>query len=228
MSRKDDDWKAHVGKRRKAVRVKKKTGQTKSSHAWISRQVNDPYVAAAKELGYRSRAAFKLLQLDEKYKILRRGQNVIDLGAAPGGWVQVAVKKVGPQHIIGIDLLPMDPIPGVELIQGDIRSDESIAQIAGHFKDGVDVVLSDMAPNSTGDSSTDHLRVLALAEIALDMAIDILNQGGWFVCKFWQGGAEGEFRAKLQKHFTKVVYSKPESSRKDSAEMYLVAQGFRK
>ncbi|TAH33061.1 MAG: RlmE family RNA methyltransferase [Alphaproteobacteria bacterium] len=224
---KDKDWKKSVGKRRKAVRVKKKTGQTKSSHAWISRQVNDPYVAAAQELGYRSRAAFKLLQLDEKYKILRRGQNVLDLGAAPGGWVQVALAKVGKGNLFGIDLLPIDPIDGAELVIGDMRDDASIAKVTSYFKDGVDVVLSDMAPNSTGDASTDHLRVIALAEIALDVAVQVLKPDGWFVCKFWQGGAEGELRQKLQKHFKKAIFAKPEASRKESAEMYLVAQGFR-
>ena len=222
------DWKQQVGKRRKAVRVKKKTGRSNSSQSWIIRQVNDPYVAAAKEMGYRSRAAFKLLQLDEKYKILKRGQKVLDLGAAPGGWTQVAIEKIGKNNVIGIDILPMDPIDGAIILLGDMRDDASIEKIVELSSGGIDVVLSDMAPSATGDSSTDHLRVVALAEIALDTAIRVLKPGGSFTCKFWQGGAEGELRQLLQKHFAKVRYYKPESSRKESAEMFLVAEGFRK
>jgi 23S rRNA (uridine2552-2'-O)-methyltransferase len=225
---KDKNWSDAVNKRRKAVRVRKKTGRSNSSQAWIIRQVNDPYVAAAKELGYRSRAAFKLLQIDKKYRILKKGQNILDLGAAPGGWTQVAMAKTGPGHVVGIDLLPIDPIDGAELFLGDMRDDADIQRMQNRFPGGADVVLSDMAPNTTGDTATDHLRVVGLAEIALHVAIACLKPGGWFVCKFWQGGAEGELRALLQKHFAKVQYFKPESSRKDSAEMFLVASGFRK
>ncbi len=228
MSEDKQDWKKQVGKNRKAVRVKKKTGRSNSSQKWITRQVNDPYVAAAKELGYRSRAAFKLLMMDEKYRILRKGQKILDLGAAPGGWTQVALAKVGKGNVFGIDLLPIEPIAGAEFIIGDMRDNESILAVIQYFKGGADLVLSDMAPNAIGDAKTDHLRVVMLAEIALDVALQVLKPGGWFVCKFWQGGAEGELRKKLQTHFTKVVYHKPDSSRKDSAEMFLVAKGFRR
>lgn len=225
---KDKDWKKQVGKRRQAVRVKKPPGRTKSSHEWITRQVNDPYVAAAREMGYRSRAAFKLLEIDDKFRILRKGQKILDLGAAPGGWTQVALERAGSGNVFGIDLLEMDPLPGAVLLVGDMRQEESIQKMLDLSQGGVDVVLSDMAPNSSGDHKTDHLRVIALTEIALDVAIEVLKPGGWFACKFWQGGAEGDLRQKLQKHFAKVRYFKPESSRKESAEMYLVAEGFRK
>lgn len=224
----DKDWKKSLGKRRQAVRVRKKPGRTPSSHDWIVRQLNDPYVSAAQEMGYRSRAAFKLLQMDEKHKILRKGQKILDLGAAPGGWTQIAVERSGPDNVIGIDLLEMEPVNGAVILQGDMRTDESLNRILDLSKGGIDVVLSDMAPNSSGDASTDHLRVIALAEIALDVAVRVLRPGGWFVCKFWQGGAEGELRQTLHKHFAKVRYMKPGSSRKESAEMFLLAEGFRK
>ncbi len=224
---KDKDWQKAVGKRRNAQKLRNKS-LTKSSQAWVRRQINDPYVAAAKEMGYRSRAAFKLLELNEKYKLLHKNQKIIDLGAAPGGWTQIAVAKSGAGNVVGIDLLEVEPIDGAMLLVGDVRDEESIRKVLEWSQGGVDLVLSDMAPNSSGDTKTDHLRVVGLAEIALEVAVDVLKPGGSFLCKFWQGGAEGELRQKLQKHFAKVRYSKPGSSRKDSAEMYLVAEGFRK
>ncbi len=224
---KDKDWQKAVGKRRNAQKLRNKS-LTKSSQAWVRRQINDPYVAAAKEMGYRSRAAFKLLELNEKYKLLHKNQKIIDLGAAPGGWTQIAVAKSGAGNVIGIDLLEVEPIEGAILLVGDVRDEESIRKVLEWSQGGADLVLSDMAPNSSGDAKTDHLRVVGLAEIALEVAVEILKPGGSFLCKFWQGGAEGELRQKLQKHFSKVRYSKPDSSRKDSAEMYLVAEGFRK
>ena len=211
------------------VRVKSANKRTVSSARWLERQLNDPYVAEAKKQGYRSRAAFKLLQLDDKFHVLKEGALVVDLGAAPGGWCQVAVDRVGERgKVIGIDLLPVDPIPGADLIQMDFMSDEAPA-VLKRLLDGrlANVVLSDMAASSTGHSQTDHIKIMALAETAYDFAKDVLAKGGVFICKVLQGGATGELLKLLKRDFTEVKHVKPPASRSDSAEIYVVALGFR-
>jgi 23S rRNA (uridine2552-2'-O)-methyltransferase len=211
------------------VRVKTAGKRSVSSTRWLERQLNDPYVAEAKKQGYRSRAAFKLLQLDDKFHVLKDGARVVDLGAAPGGWCQVAVDRVGARgKVIGIDLLPMDPIPGADLIQMDFMSDEAPA-VLKRLLDGnlANVVLSDMAASSTGHAQTDHLKIMALAETAYDFAKDVLAKGGAFICKVLQGGATGELLKLLKRDFAEVKHVKPPASRSDSAEIYVVALGFR-
>ncbi|HEX6119888.1 MAG TPA: RlmE family RNA methyltransferase [Dongiaceae bacterium] len=212
------------------VRVKTAGKRTQSSTRWLARQLNDPYVAEAKKQGYRSRAAFKLLQLDDKHRFLKPGARVVDLGAAPGGWCQVAVDRVGARgKVIGIDLLSMDAIPGADLIQMDFMSeaapDELKRRLDGHL---ADVVLSDMAASSTGHAQTDHLKIMALAEAAYDFAKDVLAKGGAFICKVLQGGATGELLKLLKRDFAEVKHVKPPASRSDSAEIYVVAIGFRR
>ncbi|MDI9313626.1 MAG: RlmE family RNA methyltransferase [Hydrotalea sp.] len=205
-----------------------------SSRAWVERQLHDPYVKQAKDMGYRARSAFKLLEIDKKCRLLNAGQAVVDLGAAPGGWSQVLRQKINndkknPAKIIAIDLLAMDPIPDVEFILGDFTRDESqseiIALLGGKKLDGV---LSDMAMNTTGHQSTDHLRTLFLAEQACDFAIAHLAPGGFFVTKVFQGGASGGLLQRIKKSFTTVKHIKPDSSRKESPEVYLVAQHYRR
>ena len=211
------------------VRVKTAGKRTVSSTRWLERQLNDPYVAEAKKQGYRSRAAFKLLQLDDKFHVLKEGARVVDLGAAPGGWCQVAVDRVGERgKVIGIDLLPMDPIPGADLIQMDFMTDEA-PDLLKRLLDGglANVVLSDMAASSTGHSQTDHLKIMALAETAYDFAKDVLAKDGAFICKVLQGGATGELLKLLKRDFADVKHVKPPASRSDSAEIYVVALGFR-
>jgi 23S rRNA (uridine2552-2'-O)-methyltransferase len=211
------------------VRVKSANKRTVSSARWLERQLNDPYVAEAKKQGYRSRAAFKLLQLDDKFHVLKEGARVIDLGAAPGGWCQVAVDRVGERgKVIGIDLLPMDPIPGADLVQMDFMTDEA-PDVLKRLLDGglANVVLSDMAASATGHAQTDHLKIMALAETAYDFAKDVLAKGGAFICKVLQGGATGELLKLLKRDFTEVKHVKPPASRSDSAEIYVVALGFR-
>ena len=211
------------------VRVKSANKRTVSSARWLERQLNDPYVAEAKKQGYRSRAAFKLLQLDDKFHVLKEGARVVDLGAAPGGWCQVAVDRVGERgKVIGIDLLPMDPIPGADLIQMDFMTDEA-PDVLKRLLDGnlADVVLSDMAASATGHAQTDHLKIMALAETAYDFAKDVLAKGGAFICKVLQGGATGELLKLLKRDFAEVKHVKPPASRSDSAEIYVVALGFR-
>jgi 23S rRNA (uridine2552-2'-O)-methyltransferase len=211
------------------VRVKSANKRTVSSARWLERQLNDPYVAEAKKQGYRSRAAFKLLQLDDKFHVLKEGARVVDLGAAPGGWCQVAVDRVGERgKVIGIDLLPMDPIPGADLIQMDFMTDEA-PDVLKRLLDGglANVVLSDMAASSTGHSQTDHIKIMALAETAYDFAKDVLAKGGAFICKVLQGGATGALLKLLKRDFAEVKHVKPPASRSDSAEIYVVALGFR-
>jgi 23S rRNA (uridine2552-2'-O)-methyltransferase len=211
------------------VRVKTAGKRTVSSTRWLERQLNDPYVAEAKKQGYRSRAAFKLLQLDDKFNVLKEGARVVDLGAAPGGWCQVAVDRVGERgKVIGIDLLPMDPIPGADLIQMDFMSEEAPDLLKRVLEGGLaNVVLSDMAASSTGHSQTDHIKIMALAETAYDFAKDVLAEGGAFICKVLQGGATGELLKLLKRDFAEVKHVKPPASRSDSAEIYVVALGFR-
>ncbi len=212
--------------RREAVRLKNARKLSTSSQRWLQRQLNDPYVAAAKAQGWRSRAAFKLIELDEKYKLIAKGNRVVDLGAAPGGWAQVALAR-GAVHVVGVDLLPIDPVSGAEFIQGDFLEEGMEARLTGLLGGKADLVLSDMAPNTSGHVATDHLRIMALAETALAFACDILAPGGAFVCKLFQGGAEREMLAKLKARFRTVRHAKPPASRKDSKEMYVVATGFR-
>jgi len=210
------------------VRVKSAGKRTVSSARWLERQLNDPYVAEAKKQGYRSRAAFKLLQLDDKFHFLKAGARVVDLGAAPGGWCQVAVDRVGERgKVIGIDLLPMDPIPGADLIQMDFMSDEAPDELKRRLGGLANVVLSDMAASSTGHAQTDHLKIMLLAETAYAFAKDVLAKGGAFICKVLQGGATGELLKLLKRDFTEVKHVKPPASRSDSAEIYVVALGFR-
>jgi 23S rRNA (uridine2552-2'-O)-methyltransferase len=210
------------------VRVKTAGKRSQSSTRWLERQLNDPYVAEAKKQGYRSRAAFKLLQLDDKFHFLKEGARVVDLGAAPGGWCQVAVDRVGERgKVVGIDLLPMDPIPGADLTQMDFMRDEAPDELKRRLDGLADVVLSDMAASSTGHSQTDHLKIMALAETAYDFAKDVLAKGGVFICKVLQGGATGELLKLLKRDFAEVKHVKPPASRSDSAEIYVVALGFR-
>jgi 23S rRNA (uridine2552-2'-O)-methyltransferase len=210
------------------VALKTAKSRSASSQRWLSRQLNDPYVAAARQQGWRSRAAFKLLDLDDRFHLIRRGASVLDLGAAPGGWTQVAVKR-GAGTVVGIDLLEMDPIPGAITLQGDFTEPEMQARLAGLMADGkADIVLSDMAPNTTGHAATDHIRIMALAEQALAFAADTLAEGGHFVAKVFQGGSERQMLAEMKRSFSAVRHAKPPSSRKESSELYVVASGFRR
>lgn len=204
-----------------------------SSQSWLKRQINDPYVHEAQQKGYRSRAAFKLLQIQERFKILKPGHVVIDLGCAPGSWCQVCREIVikpsaAPGMVIGVDLQPVDPIEGVSLIQGDFCvaavQDTLFESLQGR---SVDVVLSDMAPSTTGDKKTDHIRIMALAEEALAFASHVLKPGGCFVVKIRQGGASQDLRDALQQSFQRVSHVKPPSSRSESSEMFVIAQGYR-
>ncbi|UYN97262.1 MAG: RlmE family RNA methyltransferase [Enhydrobacter sp.] len=217
--------------RRATVRVKTARGRTVSSQRWLQRQLNDPYVAEAKKRGYRSRAAFKLLQLDDQFGFLRPGIRVVDLGAAPGGWTQVAVERVKPEtrggKVVGIDLAPVEPIAGATLIAGDFYDDEAPEMLKQALGGPADVVLSDMAAPATGDPQIDHLRIIALAELAHDFARQVLKPGGSFVAKVLQGGTERALLDQLKRDFVRVRHVKPEASRADSAEMYVVGTGFR-
>ena len=212
--------------RREAVRLKRARKLSTSSQRWLNRQLNDPYVAAAKSAGYRSRAAFKMLELDDKYKLIGKNALVVDLGAAPGGWSQVALQR-GAAKVIGIDLLPIIPVSGAEFIEGDFMAEGMDARLTAMLGGKADLVLSDMAPNTTGHVATDHIRIMALAETALAFACDILAPGGAFVAKLFQGGAERDMLNTLKLRFSNVRHAKPPASRKDSKEMYVVATGFR-
>jgi 23S rRNA (uridine2552-2'-O)-methyltransferase len=209
------------------VRVKGKVHKP-SSKRWLQRQLNDPYVARAKREGYRSRAAFKLVEIDDKAHILRRSARVIDLGAAPGGWSQVAAKRVGPQgRVVAIDLLPMDAIAGVDFVQLDFLDSAAPAKLKAMLGGYADVVLSDMAANATGHARTDHLKIMALVEAATDFAREVLKPGGAFLAKVLQGGTETALLASLKRDFVSIKHVKPPASRADSAELYLLATGFR-
>lgn len=216
------------------VRVKTAAKRSVSSARWLERQLNDPYVAEAKKQGYRSRAAFKLLQLDEKFHFLKAGARVVDLGCAPGGWTQVAAAKVfkasggkGGGKIVGIDLLPVDPIPGAELIEMDFMLPEAPDALKALLQGEADIVLSDMAASATGHAQTDHLKIMALAEMAYDFAAEVLAPGGTFIAKVLQGGATGTLLALLKRNFAEVKHVKPAASRSDSAEIYVVALKYR-
>ena len=206
--------------------VKSAKGRKNSSTAWLKRQLNDPYVREAERLGYRSRAAFKLLELNEKLNFLRSDTLVIDLGSAPGGWTQVAQQK-GAQ-VIALDLLPMDPVPETTFIQMDFSDDDAPDKLLAAMNGRqADAVLSDIAPNTTGHKATDHLRIIALAEMAYDFAAQVLAPGGTFVCKVFQGGAQDSLLKQLKADFKTVKHIKPPASRKDSSELYVVGLGFK-
>ncbi|GAB5387956.1 MAG: RlmE family RNA methyltransferase [Alphaproteobacteria bacterium] len=213
-------------------RVRTARGRKTSSTLWLKRQLNDPYVAEAQRRGYRSRAAFKLLQLDEKFDLLKPGQRVVDLGAAPGGWTQIAVDICEPEErggkVIGLDILEMEPLPGATTICLDFLDDSApdrlIAELGGQK---ADLVISDMAPPTIGHQSTDHLRIMALVEAAWMFAEDVLTPGGSFVAKVFQGGAQDELLAQMKQRMSTIRHFKPDASRKSSSETYLVATGFK-
>jgi 23S rRNA (uridine2552-2'-O)-methyltransferase len=208
-------------------RLKTAKRRTKSSQAWHERQINDPYVRAAKASGYRSRAAYKLAEMDDKYRFLKKGQSAVDLGAAPGGWTQILVERLGEGRVIGIDIQEMEPINGASLMKLDFMHADAPDAIKRAMHGPVDTVLSDMASPATGHRETDHLRVMALCEAALEFAIEVLKPGGAFLCKVLRGGTERALLETLKRRFTKVVHVKPPASRADSAEMYVLALGFR-
>ena len=210
-----------------AVRVKKTNQRTTSSARWLQRQLNDPYVHEAQRLGYRARSAFKLIELDDKLKFIKKGCTVVDLGAAPGGWSQVALQR-GATKVIGLDLLPIEPMPGVTFLQMDFMNDDAPEALIMVMGSGADVVLSDMAPNTMGHKSTDHIRIMALVEAAYEFATQVLKPGGTFVSKLFQGGTQGEMLAMMKRDFAVVKHVKPPASRKESSEQYVVAIGFRK
>ncbi len=209
-------------------RVKTGRGRTASQKRWLERQLNDPYVARAKREGYRSRAAFKLIEIDERFKLLKPGQRIVDLGAAPGGWSQVAAKIVGDSgRIVGIDLLEIEPMTGVEFITLDFLAPEAPKLLTDLLGGPADLVLSDMAANTTGHKQTDHLRIIGLAETAAEFAREILAPGGSYLAKVFQGGTEGTLLADLKRDFASVRHVKPNASRADSSELYVLASGYR-
>jgi 23S rRNA (uridine2552-2'-O)-methyltransferase len=213
------------GRGRVPVKVKKDRGRTASSRAWLKRQLNDPYVAAARAKGYRSRAAFKLLELDEKFHLLKKGAKVLDLGAAPGGWSQVAAARGAT--VVAADVLDIEPIPGVTFFQADLTDPDVPAMLKQALDGPADLVLTDMAAPTTGHRATDHIRTIALVEIALEVAEDTLRPGGAFVGKVFQGGSSNALLARLKQHFREVKHVKPPASRQESVELYVVALGFK-
>jgi 23S rRNA (uridine2552-2'-O)-methyltransferase len=215
------------GERRLKVRVKDKR-KSQSSRKWLERQLNDPYVVRAKREGFRSRAAFKLIEIDDKHHIIKPGAKVVDLGAAPGGWSQVAAKRIGPAgRVVAIDLLEMDEIPGVQFASIDFLDPDAPERLRVMLGGAADVVLSDMAASATGHRQTDHLKIMALVEAAAEFACEVLKPGGAFLAKVIQGGTEGELLAALKRRFATVRHVKPAASRADSAELYVLATGFR-
>lgn len=209
------------------VRVKTAKGRTAQSTRWLERQLNDPYVRRAKAEGWRSRAAFKLIELDEKFHFVKGSRAVVDLGVAPGGWAQVVRKLCPKAKVVGIDLLPTDPIPGVTLFQMDFMDDKAPELLAEALGDAPDLVISDMAANTVGHAATDHLRTMGLVEAAAMFAVENLRKGGTFVAKVFAGGTDADLLAILKKHFTTIKHAKPPASRKGSVEWYVVAQGFK-
>jgi 23S rRNA (uridine2552-2'-O)-methyltransferase len=219
------------GGRELTVRVKTARGRTASSQRWLQRQLNDPYVARSKREGYRSRAAYKLIEIDDKHHILAPGMRVVDLGAAPGGWSQVAVERVrstdADKRVVAIDYLEMDELPGVTLFRKDFLDEDAPALLREALGGPADVVLSDMAAPTTGHQQTDHLRTTYLSEVAAEFALDVLRPGGHFLCKVFRGGAEGELLARLKQNFASVHHIKPPASRSGSVELFLLAKGFK-
>lgn len=208
-------------------RLKTARGRTASSTRWLTRQLNDPYVKQAKAAGYRSRAAFKLTELDERFNLLKGVTRVVDLGIAPGGWSQVVRARAPKAGVVGIDLLETDPIEGVTIFQMDFMADEAPAALSEALGGAPDLILSDMAANTVGHKQTDHLRTMGLVETAAHFAIEALAPGGAFVAKVLAGGTDTDLLALLKRHFTSVKHAKPPASRKDSSEWYVIAQGFK-
>jgi 23S rRNA (uridine2552-2'-O)-methyltransferase len=224
--------KSRGGERNMKVRLKTARQRTPSQQRWLERQLNDPYVAAAKREGMRSRAAFKLTEIDDKHHVLKPGHRVVDLGAAPGGWTQIAVERVkaleGRGQVIGIDYLEMGAIPGATILKLDFLDEGAPDKLKALLRDGAaDVVLSDMAAPTTGHPGTDHLRIMGLAEAAAQFACEVLAPGGAFLCKMFQGGTERQLLAGLKRDFAVVRHVKPPASRKESTELYMLATGFR-
>ena len=208
-------------------RLRTAKGRKVSSTRWLERQLNDPYVKRAKAEGYRSRAAYKLLELDEKFGLLKGVKGVVDLGIAPGGWSQVVRKKAPAARVAGIDFLPTDPIDGVAILQMDFMDEEAPERLREALAGDADLVLSDMAANTVGHPQTDHLRTMALVEAGMEFATEVLKPGGAYVAKVLAGGADNNLVAELKRHFTTVKHAKPPASRKDSSEWYVIAQGFK-
>lgn len=219
------------GARELGVRLKTARGRTHSSQLWLERQLNDPYVARAKREGRRSRAIYKLIEINDKAKLLKPGQRVLDLGAAPGGWSQLAAEITGSVDgrgkVVAIDLLPIDPLPGVDFVQMDFMDDAAPDLLKTMLGGPADLVLSDMAANTVGHRATDHLRIVALVEAAAYFAVEVLAPGGAFLAKVFQGGTEGDILTLLKRDFTVVKHIKPAASRAGSAEIYVLATGFR-
>jgi len=208
-------------------RLKTAKGRKVSSTRWLERQLNDPYVKRARAENYRSRAAYKLIELDERFGFLRGVTTVVDLGIAPGGWSQVVRRKIPRATVVGIDLLPTDPIEGVTILELDFMDEEAPAKLREALGEQADLVLSDMAANTVGHPQTDHLRTMALVEAGLEFAKEVLRPGGAYVAKVLAGGADNQLVAEMKRHFTAVKHAKPPASRKDSSEWYVVAQGFK-
>ena len=208
-------------------RVKTAKGRKVSSTRWLERQLNDPYVKRAKAENYRSRAAYKLIELDERFGLLKGVKAVVDLGIAPGGWSQVVRRKTPQASIVGIDLLPTDPIDGVSILQMDFMAEDAPEKLKSELGGTADLVMSDMAANTVGHQQTDHLRTMALVEAGLEFATEVLRPGGTYVAKVLAGGADNQLVAEMKRHFTTVKHAKPPASRKDSSEWYVVAQGFK-
>ena len=213
------------GRGRVPVKIKKDRGRTASSRSWLQRQLNDPYVAAARSSGYRSRAAFKLVELDQKFRFLKKGARVLDLGAAPGGWSQVAASRGA--IVVAADVLEMEQIPGVTFFKADLTDADVPAMLKDALDGPADIVLTDMAAPTTGHRATDHIRTIALVEIALEVALDVLRPGGTFVGKVFQGGSSSDLLGRLKKAFREVKHVKPPASRQESVELYVVALGFK-
>ena len=225
--------KGTVGGRQLALKVKTAKGRKSSSTRWLKRQLNDPYVVEAQKQGYRSRSAFKLIELDDKFRFLVKGTRVIDIGSAPGGWCQVAVKRTNALgnrgnigRVVGLDLKEIEAIAGADILQGDFLDDEVLNKLINIMDGPINVVLSDMAAPATGHTSTDHLRIMGLLEAAVGFAVNVLEPGGTFVGKVLKGGTENKLLVTLKRNFKTVRHAKPLASRQDSAESYVVAKGF--
>lgn len=214
------------GGRGKPARLKTAKQRTPSQQAWLERQVNDPFAAKARALGYRSRAAFKISEIDERFHLFKKGVRVVDLGLAPGGWTQYAIQK-GVTNIAGVDLLPVEPLPPAHILQMDFTDPECGPKLIELIGGPPDVVMSDMAPNTIGHRETDHLRIIGLIEAAIDFAVEVLKPGGSFVAKAFQGGGTDQLIGQLKQHFADVRNVKPKASRQDSSEVFLVATGFK-
>jgi 23S rRNA (uridine2552-2'-O)-methyltransferase len=227
----DPGGSGRAGGRSLKTRVKTARKRSLSSTLWLSRQLNDPYVARARTEGYRSRAAFKLIEIDDQYKLLRRGGRIVDLGAAPGGWSQVAAQRTGAAsgegHVVAVDLLDMDPVPGVDFAVMDFNDERAVPAIMAMMRGEADGVMSDMAANATGHRKTDHLRIMGLVELGLAFSRQILAPRGFFLAKVLQGGTEGALLSALKRDFAIIRHVKPQASRADSSELYVLATGFR-